>query len=140
MRKFIVGVCMAAISATGVAVVAVPAGAATPAPAESKVCKLLTGITINPSSDPTGAGGLENATKYSKALSKAAKKAKGDIKKTLKTLATYYKAVAKTDTEAIQEQAQDFVQATAKYAQYIVDKCVAGQLPSGVTVPSIPGQ
>jgi len=65
MRKFIVGVCMAAISATGVAVVAMPAGAATPAPAQSKLCKLLTGITINPSSDPTAAGGIENAKKYS---------------------------------------------------------------------------
>jgi hypothetical protein len=52
------------------------------------VCKLLTGITIEPSSDLTAAGGKENAKKYSKALSKAAKKAKGDIKATLKTLAT----------------------------------------------------
>jgi hypothetical protein len=140
MRKFIVGVCMAAISATGVAVVAMPAGAATPAPAQSKLCKLLTGITINPSSDPTAAGGIENAKKYSKALSKAAKQAKGEIKKTLKTLATYYTAIGKTNTQAIQDQAQAFAQATAKYAQYIVDKCVANSLPSGVTIPSIPGQ
>jgi hypothetical protein len=140
MRKFIVGVCTTAISATGVGAVAVPAGAATPAPVQSKVCKLLTGITINPSADPTAAGGQENAKKYSKALSKAAKKAKGEIKKTLKTLATYYTAISKNDTEAIQDQAQDFAQATAKYAQYIVDKCVANELPSGVTIPSIPGQ
>jgi hypothetical protein len=139
MRKFIVGVCTAAISATGVAVVAVPAGAAAPAPAESKLCKLLTGITINPSSDPTAAGGLENAKKYSKALSKAAKKAKGDIKKTLKTLATYYKAIVNNDNQAIQDQAQAFGQATAKFAQYIVDKCVKDSLPGGVTIPSIPG-
>ena len=100
----------------------------------------MTGITINPSSDPTGAGGRENAKKYSKALSKAAKKAKGDIKKTLKTLAAYYKAIANNDTQAVQDQAQAFAQATAKYAQYIVDNCVADSLPSGVTVPKIPGQ
>ena len=140
MRKFTVGVCMTAIAATGATFGAAPAGATAPAPAESKLCKLLTGITINPSSDPTAAGGQENAKKYSKALSKAAKKAKGDIKKTLKTLASYYTAIAKNDTQTIQDQAQAFGQATAKYAQYIVDKCVADSLPSGVTIPSIPGQ
>jgi hypothetical protein len=140
MRKFTVGVCMAAISATGATFAVAPAGATAPVPAESKLCKLLTGITIDPSSDPTAAGGIENAKKYSKALSKAAKKAKGDIKKTLKTLASYYKAISKTDTQAIQDQAQDFAQATAKYAQYIVDKCVKDSLPGGVTIPSIPGR
>jgi hypothetical protein len=140
MRKLILVLCVAAVSVTGLTLAAAPAGATAPAPTKSKVCKLLTGITINPSADPTAAGGQENAKKYSKALSKAAKKAKGEIKKTLKTLATYYTAISKTDTEAIQEQAQDFAQATAKYAQYIVDKCVANELPSGVTIPSIPGQ
>ena len=73
MRKLILVLCVAAVSAAGVTLAAAPAGAAAPAPAKSKVCKLLTGITIEPSSDPTGAGGRENAKKYSKALSKAAK-------------------------------------------------------------------
>jgi hypothetical protein len=140
MRKLIVGVCMTAVSTTGAALVAASAGAAPPAPAESKLCKLLSGITIDPSSDPTGAGGIENAKKYSKALSKAAKKAKGDIKKTLKTLATYYKAIANNDSQAIQAQAPAFGQATAKYVQYTVDNCVAEDLPSGVTIPKIPGR
>ena len=140
MRKLILVLCVAAISATGVTLAVAPAGAAAPAPAKSKVCKLLTGITIEPSSDPTGAGGRENAKKYSKALSKAAKQAKGDIKATLKSLAGYYKSIANNDTQAIQDKAQDFAQASTKYASYIVTNCVAGNLPSGVTIPKIPGQ
>jgi hypothetical protein len=140
MRKFILVLCVAAVSATGVTLAAAPAGAATPAPAKSKVCKLLTGITIEPSADPTGAGGRANAKKYSKALSKAAKQAKGEIKATLKTLASYYNSIAKLDTKAIQDKAQDFAQATTKYANYVVTNCVAENLPSGVTIPKIPGQ
>lgn len=140
MRKSILVLCVAAVSVTGVALAAAPAGAAPPAPAKSKVCKLLTGITIEPSSDPTGAGGRANAKKYSNALSKAAKQAKGDIKATLKSLASYYKSIANNDTQAIQNKAQDFAQASTKYANYIVTNCVAENLPSGVTIPKIPGQ
>jgi hypothetical protein len=140
MRKLILVLCVAAVSVTGVAFAAAPAGAAPPAPAKSKVCKLLTGITIQPSSDPTGAGGRANAKKYSNALSKAAKQAKGDIKATLKSLASYYKSIANNDTQAIQNKAQDFGQASTKYANYIVTNCVAENLPSGVTIPKIPGQ
>ena len=140
MRKLILVLCVAAVSVTGFALAAAPAGAAPPAPAKSKVCKLLTGITIEPSSDPTGAGGRANAKKYSNALSKAAKQAKGDIKATLKSLASYYKSIANNDTQAIQNKAQDFAQASTKYANYIVTNCVAGNLPSGVTIPKIPGQ
>jgi len=140
MRKLILVLCVAAVSATGVTLAVAPAGAAAPAPAKSKVCKLLTGITIEPSSDPTGAGGRENAKKYSKALSKAAKQAKGDIKATLKSLAGYYKSIANNDTQAIQNKAQDFAPASTKYANYIVTNCVADNLPSGVTIPKIPGQ
>ena len=140
MRKLILVVCVAAVSVTGVLLAAVPAGAAPPAPGQSKVCKLLTGITIEPSSDPTGAGGRANAKKYSNALSKAAKQAKGDIKATLKSLASYYKSIANNDTQAIQNKAQDFAQASTKYANYIVTNCVAQNLPSGVTIPKIPGQ
>ena len=140
MRKLILVLCVAAVSATGVTLAVAPAGAAAPAPAKSKVCKLLTGITIEPSSDPTGAGGRENAKKYSKALSKAAKQAKGDIKATLKSLAGYYKSIANNDTQAIQDKAQEFAQASTKYANYIVTNCIAENLPSGVTIPKIPGQ
>ena len=140
MRKLILVLCVAAVSATEVTLAVAPAGAAAPAPAKSKVCKLLTGITIEPSSDPTGAGGRENAKKYSKALSKAAKQAKGDIKATLKSLAGYYKSIANNDTQAIQDKAQDFAQASTKYANYIVTNCIAENLPSGVTIPKIPGQ
>lgn len=140
MRKFVIVLCLAAVSATGVTLAAAPAGAA-PAPAKSKICNLLTGITIQPSSDPTTAGGQANAKKYSKALSKAAKKAKGDIKATLKTLASYYAAVAKLDTATMQAKAQEFADATTKYANYIVTNCVSSEnLPSGVTIPKIPGQ
>ena len=139
MRKFILVLCVAAVSATGLTLAAAPAGAG-PAPTKSKVCKLLTGITIEPSSDPTGTGGRENAQKYSKALSKAAKQAKGDIKATLKTLASYYKSIANNDTQAIQDKAQDFAQASTKYASYIVTNCLAENLPGGVTIPKIRGQ
>ncbi len=138
MRKLIIGLCVAAIAASGALLVA-PAGAAPPAPAKSKLCKLLTDIKIDPSSDPTAAGGRQNAKNYSKALTKAAKKAKGEIKSTLKTLAKYYKAIANTDTQAIQDQAQAFADATTKYVNYTVQNCVAENLPSGVTVPKIPG-
>jgi hypothetical protein len=140
MRKLVLVLSVAAVSAAGVTLAAAPAGAAAPAPAQSKVCKLLTGITIDPSADPTATGGRENAKKYSTALSKAAKKAKGDIKSTLKTLASYYKAIANNNTEAIQAKAQDFAQATTKYASYIVQNCVSETLPGGVTIPKLPGQ
>jgi hypothetical protein len=140
MRKFVLVLSVAAASATGVTLAAAPAGAAAPAPAENKVCKLLTGITIEPSADPTATGGRENARKYSKALSKAAKKAKGDIKSTLKTLASYYKAIANNDIEAVQAKAQDFAQASTKYATYTVENCLGENLPGGVTIPKLPGQ
>jgi hypothetical protein len=139
MRKLVLVLCVAAVSEAGSTFAAAPVGA-TPAPAKSKVCKTLTGITIEPSSDPTAAGGKENAKKYSKALSKAAKQSKGDIKATLKTLASYYASVAKVDTAAIQAKAQEFADASTKYANYIVTNCVSENLPSGVTIPKIPGQ
>jgi hypothetical protein len=140
MRRFIVVACMAAVSATGATALVASAGAATPAPAKGGVCKLLTGVTIDPSTDISAAGGRENAKKYSKALSKAAKKAKGDIKKTLKTLASYYKAIADNDTEAIQDDAQKFAEASTKYANYVATNCLEENLPSGVTIPTIPGR
>src|SRR5256714_15541501 len=115
MRKWILVLCVAAVSAAGVTLAAAPAGAAAPAPAKSKVCKLLTGITIQPSSDPTGAGGRANAKKYSNALTKAAKQAKGDIKATLKSLASYYKSIANNDTQPIQNKSQAFAQPSTKY-------------------------
>lgn len=139
MRKLVLVLCVAAVSATGATLAVAPAGAA-PVPAKSKVCKLLTGITIEPSSDPTAAGGKENAKKYSKALSKAAKQAKGDIKATLKTLASYYAAIAKGNTDVITSKAQEFADATTKYVNYTVTNCLSENLPSGVTIPKIPGQ
>jgi hypothetical protein len=99
----------------------------------------LTNIKIDPSTDPTAAGGQQNAKNYSKALTKAAKQAKGDIKATLKTLAKYFTAIANEDTQAIQAQSQDFAQAVTKYANYTVQNCVPGNLPSGVSIPKIPG-
>jgi hypothetical protein len=139
MRKLVLVLCVAAVSATGAMLAAAPAGAA-PAPAKSKVCKTLTGITIEPSSDPTGAGGRENAKKYSKALSKAAKQSKGDIKATLKTLAGYYASIAKGDNSVITANAQEFAAASAKYVNYTVTNCLSQNLPGGVTIPKIPGQ
>ncbi|HKA94454.1 MAG TPA: hypothetical protein VKE97_11665 [Acidimicrobiia bacterium] len=139
MRKLVLVLCVAAVSATGAALAIAPAGAA-PAPTKSKVCKTLSGITIEPSSDPTGAGGRENAKKYSKALSKAAKQSKGDIKATLRTLAGYYASIAKGDTSVITANAQEFAAASAKYVNYTVTNCISENLPSGVTIPKIPGQ
>jgi hypothetical protein len=135
MRKLIVVITMAALSGTGALLASAPAGASVGS--ESKACKILTGITISPSSDPTAAGGRSNAKKYAKALDKAAKQTKGDIKKTLKTLSTYYKHIANSDTGALQDEAQQFAKASVKYASYIVSNCISSQLPSGVTIPSI---
>jgi hypothetical protein len=100
-------------------------------PTKSKVCKTLTGITIEPSSDRTGAGGRENAKKYSNAQSKAAKQSKGDIEATLKTLAGYYASIANGDTSVITANAQEFAAASAEYVNYTVTNCLAENVPSG---------
>jgi hypothetical protein len=112
-----------------------PAGASAPAKDNSKICKLLSGITIDSASTTNGKA---NARKYAKALKKAAKKASGDIKKTLKTLAKYYTAVANEDTSALQDQAEAFGKATAAYATYLTTACLSDALDSIPDI-SIPG-
>jgi hypothetical protein len=54
--------------------------------------------------------------------------------------ASYYKSIANNDTQAIQDKAQDFAQASTKYANYIVTNCLTENLPGGVTIPKIPGE
>jgi hypothetical protein len=120
----------------GVTLLGSPAGARVPA--ASGLCNALTNLHYTPSSDPTAAGGRSNAKKLAKAFTKAAKKAKGDIKAALKTMAQYFKDVADLNTTALQNEAQAFASATTRFASYLASNCVPGGLPNGVTIPTIP--
>jgi hypothetical protein len=135
VRKFTVIFVMSAVALSGGALFATSASArvsSTPG-----VCKQLTSLKITPSSDPTANGGRSNANKLSKALTKAAKKAKGDIKNTLNTLASYFKSAAAGDVNALQNQAQAFAAAAQNFASYIASSCTGGSLPGGVSIPKV---
>ena len=119
---------------SGGMLLASPAGARV---SGSGLCNALTNLHYTPSSDPTAAGGRSNAKKLSKAFTNAAKKAKGDIKAALNTMAQYFKDVANLNTTALQNDAQPFASATTTYASYVASNCVPG-LPGGVTIPTIP--
>ena len=135
MRRSIVILVISAFGLSGVALLASPAGARVST--ASGLCNALTNLHYTPSSDPTAAGGRSNAKKLTKAFTNAAKKAKGDIKAALKTMAQYFKDVANLNTTALQNEAQAFASATTRYASYIASNCIPG-LPSGVTIPTIP--
>lgn len=123
---------MVVIGLAGTIFVAGPAGARVPS--TSGICKTLTNLNYTPSSDQSATGGKANAAKLSKKLSQAAKKSKGDIKTTLNTLASYFRALSKGDIAAIQSQAQAFGAAATNFASYVATNC----LPGGVSIPTIP--
>ena len=135
MRRSIVILAISTLGFSGVALLASPVGARVST--ASGLCNALTNLHYTPSSDPTAAGGRSNAKKLTKAFTNAAKKAKGDIKAALKTMAQYFKDVANLNTTALQNEAQAFASATTRYASYIASNCIPG-LPSGVTIPTIP--
>jgi hypothetical protein len=136
-RKLVVVATGMAVAA-GLTLTAAPAGASVPA-APKGLCKILTSIQIDPSSDPTEAGGRENAGKLAKKLNKAAKKAKGDIKKTLKTMAKYFQLIADdASAEDIAEMSEAFGKATAKYATYVATTCISENIPD-ISIPDLPG-
>ena len=135
MRRSIVILVISAFGLSGVALLASPVGARVST--ASGLCNALTNLHYTPSSNPTAAGGRSNAKKLTKAFTNAAKKAKGDIKAALKTMAQYFKDVANLNTTALQNEAQAFASATTRYASYIASNCIPG-LPSGVTIPTIP--
>ena len=135
MRRLIVILAISTLGFAGVTLLGAPAGARVPA--ASGLCNALTNLHYTPSSDPTAAGGRSNAKKLAKAFTNAAKKAKGDIKAALKTMAQYFKDVANLNTTALQNEAQAFASATTRYASYLASNCVPG-LPNGVTIPTIP--
>ena len=135
MRRLIVILAISTLGFAGVTLLGAPAGARVPA--ASGLCNALTNLHYTPSSDPTAAGGRSNAKKLAKAFTSAAKKAKGDIKAALKTMAQYFKDVANLNTTALQNEAQAFASATTRYASYLASNCVPG-LPNGVTIPTIP--
>jgi len=140
MRKVVVVLSMAAVAATGVFAVGGPSGASVAAKDNKKLCKILTDVQIDPSTDVTGEGGKENAEKFAKKLNQAAKKAPKSIKKTLKTLAKYFNAIADEDTDAIADQAEAYGKAITKYATYVTTSCLADaldDLPDGVDIPDI---
>jgi hypothetical protein len=135
VRRLIVILAISTLGFAGVTLLGAPAGARVPA--ASGLCNALTNLHYTPSSDPTAAGGRSNAKKLAKAFTNAAKKAKGDIKAALKTMAQYFKDVANLNTTALQNEAQAFASATTRYASYLASNCVPG-LPNGVTIPTIP--
>jgi hypothetical protein len=140
VRRLIVILAISTLGFAGVTLLGAPAGARVPA--ASGLCNALTNLHYTPSSDPTAAGGRSNAKKLAKAFTNAAKKAKGDIKAALKTLAQYFKDVANLNTAnlntaALQNEAQAFASATTRFASYLASNCVPG-LPNGVTIPTIP--
>jgi hypothetical protein len=135
VRRLIVILAISTLGFAGVTLLGAPAGARVPA--ASGLCNALTNLHYTPSSDPTAAGGRSNAKKLAKAFTNAAKKAKGDIKAALKTMAQYFKDVANLNTTALQNEAQAFASATTRFASYLASNCVPG-LPNGVTIPTIP--
>jgi hypothetical protein len=135
VRRVIVILAISTLGFAGVTLLGAPAGARVPA--ASGLCNALTNLHYTPSSDPTAAGGRSNAKKLAKAFTNAAKKAKGDIKAALKTMAQYFKDVANLNTTALQNEAQTFASATTRFASYLASNCVPG-LPNGVTIPTIP--
>jgi hypothetical protein len=136
VRRFSVILVIASMGFAGVALSATSAGAT--APTVSGVCKTLTNVHITPSNDPTANGGRANALKLSKVLSKAAKKSKGDIKKTLTTLSNYFKALGTGDTATVENDAESFAAAATSYASYLASNCLGSSLPKGVTIPKLP--
>jgi hypothetical protein len=132
LRKITVISAMVVIGLTGTIFLAGPAGAKVSS--ASGTCKILTNIHITPSSDSGANGGKSNVAKLSKKFSQAAKKAKGDIKTTLNTLAAYFKSLSKGDVAAIQSQAQAFAAAATSFASYVASNC----LPGGISIPTIP--
>jgi hypothetical protein len=137
VRKLAVILAITTFGFTGATLLAPAAGAGVPA--ASGLCNALTNLHYTPSSNPTAAGGEANARKLAKAFSNAAKKASGDIKAALKTMAQYFKDVANVNTTALQNESQAFASATTRYANYLTTKCIPG-LPSNITIPTLPSQ
>jgi hypothetical protein len=136
LRRIVVVLAMASVGVGG-SVLAVSPASARVASANG-TCNAIKSLQITPSSDPSANGGRSNLTQLIKKLDKAAKGAKGDFKKTLKTLSSYFKAILKGDTTGVQNQSQAFASAVTKFANYVVTNCVPGGLPNGVTIPTIP--
>jgi hypothetical protein len=124
------------IGLSGAALLATPAGARVPS--ASGLCNALTKLHYTPSSDPTAVGGQANAKKLAKAFDNAAKKANGDLKAALKTIAKYFKDVVSGNTTAIQGDAQPFASAITKYVAAAANCVAGGHLPGGITIPTIP--
>jgi hypothetical protein len=83
-------------------------------------------------------GGEANAKKLAKAFDNAAKKAKGDLKSALKTISKYFKDAASANATALQSDAQPFASAITKYAAAVANCVAGGNLPGGITIPTLP--
>ena len=132
MRKLAVILAISTIGFTGATLLGPSAGARVPA--ASGLCQALTNLHYTPSSNPTAAGGRANAKKLAKAFNNAAKKAKGNVKAALKTMAQYFKDAGNLNTTALQNDAQGFASATTTFATYLTSNCVPG-VPGGVSIP-----
>ena len=127
---------MSVVGLSGATLLATPAGAGVPS--ASALCKALTNLHYTPSSNPTAVGGETNAKKLAKAFTNASKKAKGDTKAALQTIAKYFKDAAAANTTALQADAQPFASAISKYVAAVANCVSGGSLPNGVTIPTIP--
>ena len=135
LRRIVVVLAMASVGVGGAtALLASPAGASV---RTASLCNSLKNLHYTPSSDPSAVGGRSNAKKLAKKFNDIAKKAKGDLKAALKTMAQYFSDAAKLDTTALQNDSQAFASAVTKFSNYLVSSCTAG-LPGGVTIPTIP--
>lgn len=136
VRRITAILAMSVIGLSGATLLATPAGARVTS--ASALCNSLTNLHYTPSSDPTAVGGKSNAKKLAKAFDNAAKKAKGDLKAALKTIAKYFKDAASANATALQGDAQAFASAISKYVAAVANCVAGGNLPNGVTIPTIP--
>jgi hypothetical protein len=134
-KRIVVVLAMASVGVGGSVLAVSPASARVSA---NSTCNSIKSLKITPSSDPSANGGRSNLNQVIKKLDKAAKSAKGGFKQVLKTLSSYFKAILKGDTTALQNQSQAFASAVTKFANYTITNCVPGGLPNGVTIPTIP--
>jgi len=138
VRRIAAILAVSVVSLSGAALLATPAGARVPS--ASALCNALTKLHYTPSSNPTAVGGEANAKKLAKAFNNAAKKTSGDLKAALKTIAKYFNDAASANTTALQADSQPFASAISRYVAAVANCVAGGNLPGGVTIPTIPGQ
>ena len=128
---------MGVVLAVGLAWTVPAVGSATVGEKKPKFCRTLEKLDDNLGSTPAE-GQLEpkQAAKVAKALRKAAKVAPKGLRKALKTLAAAYERIADGATliDIIQDQGDEFSEASASYGLYYTEKCLGVNVPD-TTLP-----